>query len=371
MPRIFVNAINLRVGGGPQVVGALLSSFSSDNDYTVLWNDHRAREQIAGLVGDRPNIHYLAPGAPVSSLGAFGWLMTRLASVLRREKAELVLGVNHHFPTAGIPQVIYHMNVLRFARPPAGLFHSGEIADRLRDWRARRSLVLADANVFESKYLATLAREAAATIRNERTIYIGLKNGETDHAAIADGPVGPDILAITSTAPHKDNTVLIDMLSELHRRRPDVPWRLRIAGGNGAASFPDLVARAVAAGIDSRIDWLGYLDHDSLAAIGAKSLCLVTASRIESFCMVALEAMSWGCPAIVANATAMPESVEDAGLLAEPGDVDGFTRQVLQLWDNRDLRKDLAARGKILAAKRTWAQAAREFEGLFQMLTAD
>jgi glycosyltransferase involved in cell wall biosynthesis len=336
-----------------------------------LWNDHRARDQIAGLVGDRANIRYLAPGAPVSSLGAFGWLMTRLAGVLRREKADLVLGVNHHFPTGGIPQIIYHMNVLRFARPHAGLFRSGEIADRIRDWRARRSLALADANVFESQYLAMLARQKATAIRNERTIYIGLKNGEAERATNAEGSVTPEILAITSTAPHKDNTVLIDMLAELHRRRPDVPWRLRIAGGNGAASFPELLARAVEAGIDGRIDWLGYLDHDSLAAFGAKSLCLVTASRVESFCMVALEAMSWGCPAIVANATAMPESVEDAGLLAEPGDVDGFTRQVLQLWDNRDLRNDLVARGKFLAAKRTWAQAAREFEGLFQKLTAN
>jgi glycosyltransferase involved in cell wall biosynthesis len=75
--------------------------------------------------------------------------------------------------------------------------------------------------------------------------------------------------------------------------------------------------------------------------------------------------MSWGCPAIVANATAMPESVADAGLLAEPGNAEEFAAHVMDLYDHPDQRAVLVQRGFKLARARSWTQAARAFEAEF------
>ena len=47
----------------------------------------------------------------------------------------------------------------------------------------------------------------------------------------------PELIAIQSANPHKDNTTMIKTLAELARRAPDVDWHLSVAGSTGRASW--------------------------------------------------------------------------------------------------------------------------------------
>jgi glycosyltransferase involved in cell wall biosynthesis len=362
MARIAINAMSLRYGGGLQVMAGLLARFTPRNRYSVLWTDPQSLEILQRIAGTRDHIEYVNPLGNTNNAAIFAWGMLRQKAWLSSAKIDCILGVNHHFPSGPIPQIVYHLNVLRFDRPHHSLRQSGELADRLRDWRAGKAIRNADANLFESNLLLETAKHTSGSIRNPRVVYIGLD--DTRHAPRPSSLSGDNafaILAVTSAAPHKDNATLVRMLAELVKLQPTAPWKLRIAGGNGVASFADLQALAIKLNVAARIEYLGFLQHGDLSALGAKSLCLVSTSLAESFCMVALEAMSWGCPVVVSDTSSMPESVATAGLLARPSDPVSFAAHVMSLRDAQ-VRQMLVERGLTRAANLTWTSAAAEVE---------
>ena len=60
---------------------------------------------------------------------------------------------------------------------------------------------------------------------------------------------------------------------------------------------------------------------------------LVSFSELESFFMVPLEAMSTGCPSITTNVSSIVESVGDAGIIIDKGDVQAAKKKVISLLD--------------------------------------
>ena len=367
MAHVAVNGIGLRPSGGTQVISGLLSRLSSDNRYSVLVNDPAAYETVQRIVGPRSHITYIDPVGRANNAAGFFWNMRRLSGWLRANGADCVLGVNHHFPSGGVPQITYHLNVLRFERPRRPVYRPEEIADRLRDWRAGLAVRRSDVNLFESHLLFDLARARHGEIANGRVLYIGIE--DRDEVLPPVGEPEPLLLLVTSSQPHKDNATVVQALEHLIRSRPEVPWRLVIAGGRTPSAFDPLRALIAELGLKDRVEFLGFRPHDEIARIGGRALCLVSASLAESFCMVALEAMAWGCPSVVADASSMPESIGDAGLLARPSDPRDFAAQILRLWDDRTLRSGLIEKGIARAASMTWRTAASELEDLIASAT--
>lgn len=362
MARVAINAMSLRKGGGLQVMAGLLARLSGQNTFYVLWTDPQSLEIMQRIAGRRIHITYHNPLKSTRNSSIFAWSMARQAKWLQQNAVDCVLGVNHHFPSGRVPQIIYHLNVLRFERPRLAIWRGSELADRLRDWRAQNALRKASANLFESNLLMETAQRTSEKVCNPRIVYIGLDDTQVLPAPIP--PAGDDaytLIAVTSPAPHKDNATLIHMLAKLVELKPGVPWKLRIAGGDGASSFVELQKLAAQLRVDDRIEYLGFLRHKELAVIGAKCLCLVSTSLVESFCMVAVEAMSWGCPAVVAQTSSMPESVGSAGLLARPSDPADFAKQVMRLLDP-DVRERHVVEGLARASSLTWTAAATQVE---------
>lgn len=329
--------------------------------YTVLWSDSNSENILNSRFADYPDITFLNPVGSSNNMKLFLWQMTKLKRCLRDIKADVLVALNHHFPIGDIPQIIYHVNVLRFERPHKLLLVSGELANRLRDWRANCALKKAHANVFESSFLQDLALTKVNNIQNPNLIYIGLENPNKVTPSKFKKTNNPFILSLTSAQPHKDNPTLIKALAVLNTRRTDVNWRLKIAGGANPTVFTDLHDLAEKLGVAKQIEWLGFLRHDKLARLGSEALCLVSTSRVESFSMVALEAMSWSCPTIVSNATSMPESIGNAGLLAEPGHPEDFANKIISLYDNNDMRLRLVNNGYLHIKAMTWLNAADSF----------
>jgi N-acetyl-alpha-D-glucosaminyl L-malate synthase BshA len=80
-------------------------------------------------------------------------------------------------------------------------------------------------------------------------------------------------------------------------------------------------------------------------AILPKTDLLLVSSRMESFCLVALEAMASGVPVAAPRIGGLPELVEDgvSGLLYERGDEEGATRLILEYLGSRELQARLRA----------------------------
>src|SRR5207253_9053652 len=80
--------------------------------------------------------------------------------------------------------------------------------------------------------------------------------------------------------------------------------------------------------IVERVHFLGSITDDRLADCYRDADVLVIPSSHEGFCFPVLEAMASGLPVIAARATALPETVGDAGLTVAAGDADDLARQV-------------------------------------------
>ena len=267
-------------------------------------------------------------------LRSFAWQNARLGGELRRIGADVLVGFNHFVERVDCRQVVYHINLRRFSRDFRGGGVLSRAAESLRDRAAKRALTLADANVFESRYLQSCAEtfHPGVGIANPSVVYNGLPEA-TFAAAVPDPPtLSPArLLTLTNPNPHKDCDTLVATLAELVRSRPGVEWRLDVAGGHDPSVWDGVRAKADALGVLDRIDFVGFCDAGRIAELTARSLCVVSTSRMESFQLVGVEGMARGCPCVVADCASMPESVGGAGLLASPGDASDFAEKIATL----------------------------------------
>jgi glycosyltransferase involved in cell wall biosynthesis len=376
--RICVNALPIHPGGGLTVIRGLLGPLSRaapEWTFTVVASH---RPTLAALRQDGcAEIIPLLEGLPAGA--QLAWQNLRFGEWLRRRRADVCLTVNHHLANLRCPQVVYHLNLLRFPQQARRGWAPRQITERVRDHLAWRALVHAEANVFESRFLADRARSIHEPV-NAHVIHVGLESqllADARALAIARNhgagprrsespPTAARLVAITNAREHKDNPTLIRTLAQLVHLRPAVDWRLDVAGGVRPEMWQPLRQLAADLGVADRITWHGFCDQAVLSELLRSALCLISTSRVESFCMVALESMARGCPAVVANAAAMPESVGQAALLATPGDPGAFATAVLALADDEALRGRLIAAGFEWIDRFHWERAAAEFIDVFR-----
>ncbi len=181
---------------------------------------------------------------------------------------------------------------------------------------------------------------------------------ETDRRRVRDlYGIGdrPFFLFPAITYPHKNHLMLLRAFAKLTMTRPETVLVLT----GGAAHMEDEVrSLAVALGVADRVKRTGRIPAEDLDALYREAAALTFPSLYEGFGLPVLEAMSRDCPVIAADATALPEVVQDAGLLVPPSDPDRWSSAMAQVLDDELLRVRLVAAGRERARHYDWAQSA-------------
>jgi glycosyltransferase involved in cell wall biosynthesis len=116
---------------------------------------------------------------------------------------------------------------------------------------------------------------------------------------------------------------------------------------------------------------LGRVSDAQLRSLLEQALCYLCPSTTEGFGLPALEAMTLGCPAVVAPCGALPEVCGDAALYADPHDPAAWAEAVTRLLLDPQARANLAGAGRLHASRFSWANAARALLDILSSLGDD
>jgi glycosyltransferase involved in cell wall biosynthesis len=107
-----------------------------------------------------------------------------------------------------------------------------------------------------------------------------------------------------------------------------------------------------------RVRFLGYVEDETLAGLYANATLFVLPSQDEGFGLPALEAMASGTPVIVSDGGALPEIVDEAGLIFCLSNPVGLKNALKECLSNAKLRLELKEKGLVRAQQFSWKTTA-------------
>ncbi|HLN01324.1 MAG TPA: glycosyltransferase family 1 protein [Bryobacteraceae bacterium] len=174
--------------------------------------------------------------------------------------------------------------------------------------------------------------------------------------------VKPYALYVGSIEPRKNVATMLDAWLDLPgdvREEFDLvvigPW------GWGDRTVYDRLQAGIAG-----VRYLGYVPEPDLPALTAAATIFVYLSLYEGFGLPVGQAMAAGVPVVASLASALPEVVGDAGLLADPRSRAEIRGGMERLLLSPSLRAQLTERGKKRAAAFTWDECARKSWKFFE-----
>ncbi len=114
---------------------------------------------------------------------------------------------------------------------------------------------------------------------------------------------------------------------------------------------------------------LKNIPHDELSKYYRGAEAFVSVSTREGFGLPFAEAMGCGCPVIGSTVDAIPEIVQDAGILVKPTDNDALTKAMIDISTNSTLRKKLIDRGVKRSKNYNWEKFGRSIYTLIESLS--
>jgi len=178
---------------------------------------------------------------------------------------------------------------------------------------------------------------------------------------------GADLLFVGKVSPHKGQHDLVKALAA-YRRLYDPQARLHIVGSAISEDYQRAVERFIdELDLTDAVDWAGSVTHEELIAYYDACDAFVCLSNHEGFCVPLLESMYHRLPIVGWQCTAVPETVQQAGLILpdkEPARVAAALHRVVE--DAR-LRQELA---NAAAERVDWFALARVKEGFVAALEA-
>lgn len=154
---------------------------------------------------------------------------------------------------------------------------------------------------------------------------------------------GPFLLFVGRLSPEKGVHYLIDVMSEVVKKIPDVV--LFIIGGGILEN--ELKKKTKDLGLGKNIIFFGPMSHDKLSEYFATADIFIGPSMHEGFGLVFIEALMSKTCVVASNLPSISEIIKnnETGLTVDPKDLSAFSNLVVTLIHNSDLRRRVAENG--------------------------
>ncbi len=155
-----------------------------------------------------------------------------------------------------------------------------------------------------------------------------------DRAGLSPGKF---VLGVSSQSPIKNFEGLVRAWKHLER----TDFKLAIAGKENSRVFQ---GSGIAG--DTAVVRLGYVSDGELRVLYENAAVFVYPSYYEGFGIPPLEAMTCGCPVVVANGSSLPEACGDAALYCDPANPEDIASKITSLLDDAKLAMELRTKGR-------------------------
>jgi alpha-1,3-rhamnosyl/mannosyltransferase len=355
-PRIGLNLLWLlpeEAGGAESYATRLLRSLDAEArgtiDVTLLVN-RRFGPAHPDLASTFPTAVAPVNGSsrPARILAEATWLAREAV----RRRLHLVHHLNNVVPLVRTRPNLLTIHDLRPLELPdtLGAGHGVYLRSRIGPSAARARAVTAPTGFVRDTVIDRLR------VPPERVVVVSAALFPRPHEPAPAGVDDPFFVYPAITNPHKNHRTLLEAFRGVVAAHADA--RLVLTGA------PGLVEDEVAADIDrlglvGSVLRLGRIAEARLDGLVREAAALVYPSRYEGFGLPLAEAMAAGCPVIAADATALPEVLGGAGVLAGPDDPDAWSEAMLRILDDGAFRDERIRAGRERAAAFTPRETAR------------
>lgn len=365
--RLLIDCTPLHAGGGVQVAVALMEALAGTD---VAWRavvPEPVRVQLPDALRDRPELICLPKkGAPdIFPIGR------ALSAIEKDQKPRLVFTVfgpayfkarAPHLVGFALPDMVYP--------PPPGLPFPGlkaRLADRVRRHLLRR----ADHLVVETESFK--ARTAAAIGFDPARIHV-VRNAvnpvlERFPRTPVAGSIPQRILVPSAFYPHKNLIAVPAVAAALAADHPHVDAVFQLTIPADSEAWREIAARARSLGVADRVETLGLLQLDALAAAYTGSAAVFLPTLREASTAVYPESFHFGRPLVTTDIDFARELCGAAAMFVDPYDEQGMAAALAHVLADETRRLDLIAAGDVQLAQ-TYPSAKGKFAAQLAMFEA-
>jgi len=167
----------------------------------------------------------------------------------------------------------------------------------------------------------------------------------------------PFILFVGTIQPRKNIETLIDAFDKFVQTNND--FKLVIAGKKGWL-YENIFKKVKVMNLENKVIFTDHVSDPELIWLYKNAFCLVLPSLYEGFGIPILEAMSYSCPTIISMTSSLPEIGGDASLYFNPKNPDDLLEKLKSLKENKELRKELIAKGRQRIKDFSWEKCGKE-----------
>lgn len=121
-------------------------------------------------------------------------------------------------------------------------------------------------------------------------------------------------------------------------------------------------------GLQKDVKFFSHVSQNELVELYNFADVFVHLTGYEGFGLQNLEAMACGCPVVSSNVGAIPEIVENAGILKRVDDTSIITSAIYNILKDEKLAKEMRSRGLEQAKKFSWKKTAKETVKVYERL---
>ena len=170
---------------------------------------------------------------------------------------------------------------------------------------------------------------------------------------------GRYVLSVAGTEPHKNLRGLLEAFANLSSQSREIEDVSLVIVGRRSRNVAQFDAAIDEYGLRNRVRTLGYVPSEHIPPLYAGARVFVIPSLFEGFGLPVLEAMTNGVPVVSSNAAALPEIVQDSGILVDPKNTCEISQEIRRALFDENSRRDLVTKGYRRAEQFSWRETAQ------------